>query len=129
MDLTLLFVLNGLGLGLVVGAVAGYRYAKTKAFGSDPNVLAKLAALEATEAELRSQLAKADEAAKSAQGQKDQENKVLVQLAPVKEQLEQMQTVVQRMERERVEQFSTISEQLKSAIETDENLSFSKSNL
>lgn len=122
MDLTLLFVLNGLGLGLVVGSVIGYRYARRKASGSDPAVLAKLAALEATEQELRSQLAKADEAAKAAQGQKDQENKVLVQLAPVKEQLEQMQTVVQRMERERVEQFSSISEQLKSAIETDENL-------
>ena len=122
MDLTLLFVLNGLGLGLVVGGLLGYRYARRKASGSDPAVLAKLAALEATEQELRNQLAKADEAAKDAQGQKDQENKVLVQLAPVKEQLEQMQTVVQRMERERVEQFSSISEQLKSAIETDENL-------
>ncbi|PWL20657.1 MAG: DNA recombination protein RmuC [Candidatus Aquiluna sp. XM-24bin5] len=122
MDLTLLFVLNGLGLGLVVGGLLGYRYARRKASGSDPAVLAKLAALEATEQELRNQLAKADEAAKEAQGQKDQENKVLVQLAPVKEQLEQMQTVVQRMERERVEQFSSISEQLKSAIETDESL-------
>jgi DNA recombination protein RmuC len=122
MDLTLLFVLNGLGLGLVVGGLLGYRYARRKASGSDPAVLAKLAALEATEQELRNQLAKADKAAKEAQGQKDQENKVLVQLAPVKEQLEQMQTVVQRMERERVEQFSSISEQLKSAIETDENL-------
>jgi DNA recombination protein RmuC len=122
MDLTLLFVLNGLGLGLVVGGLLGYRYARRKASGSDPAVLAKLAALEATERELRNQLAKADKAAKEAQGQKDQENKVLVQLAPVKEQLEQMQTVVQRMERERVEQFSSISEQLKSAIETDENL-------
>ena len=122
MDLTLLFALNGLGLGLVVGAFFGYRYARRRATGSDPEMLAKLAALEATESELRSQLAKADEAAKNSQSQKDQENKVLVQLAPVKQQLEQMQSVVQRMERERVEQFSTISEQLKSAIETDENL-------
>ncbi len=47
MDLTLLFVLNGLGLGLVVGAFVGYRYAKRKATGSDPAILAKLAALEA----------------------------------------------------------------------------------
>ena len=122
MDLTLLFVLNGLGLGLVVGAFVGYRYARRRATGSDPAILAKLAALEATETELRGQLTKADEAAKNSQTQKDQENKVLVQLAPVKQQLEQMQSVVQRMERERVEQFSTISEQLKSAIETDENL-------
>ena len=122
MDLTLLFVLNGLGLGLFIGGILGYRYARRKATGADPAVLAKLAALEATELELRSQLARADEAAKATQGKKDEENKVLVQLAPVKEQLEQMQTVVQRMERERVEQFSSISEQLKSAIETDENL-------
>jgi DNA recombination protein RmuC len=46
----------------------------------------------------------------------------LLELAPVKQQLEQMQSTVQRLEKERLEQFSTISEQLKSAIEIDENL-------
>jgi len=54
--------------------------------------------------------------------QQDKENKVLVQLEPVKQQLQQMRDVVQRLERERTEQFSSISEQLRTAIETDENL-------
>ena len=52
----------------------------------------------------------------------EQENKILVQLAPVKQQLEQMQSTVQRMEKERTEQFSSIEQQLKSAIQTDETL-------
>lgn len=82
----------------------------------------KLAALTATEAELRAQLQRADESAKAQQAERDKENKLLVELAPVKQQLEQMQGVVQRLERERVEQFSSIQEQLKTAIETDENL-------
>jgi len=46
----------------------------------------------------------------------------LVQLGPVKQQLQQMQDVVQRLEKERTEQFSSISEQLRTAVETDENL-------
>ncbi|KRO46782.1 MAG: DNA recombinase, partial [Microbacteriaceae bacterium BACL28 MAG-120531-bin53] len=44
------------------------------------------------------------------------------QLGPVKQQLQQMQDVVQRLEKERTEQFSSISEQLRTAVETDENL-------
>lgn len=111
----------GLLVGLIVGLLAGYLLARRGATGNT-DLSAKVAALSATEVELRSQLARADEAAKQQQQEREQENKLLVELAPVKQQLEQMQSVVQRIERERVEQFSTISEQLKSAIETDENL-------
>ena len=111
----------GLLLGIVIGLLAGYLLAKRGA-GSAVDLAAKVAALGATEAELRAQLARSDEAAKAQQLEREQENKLLQELAPVKQQLEQMQGVVQRIERERLEQFSTISEQLKSAIETDENL-------
>ena len=112
----------GLLIGLILGLAAGYLLARKSAGGADPELATKLAALSATEAELRAQLLRADEAAKAQQAERDKENKLLVELAPVKQQLEQMQGVVQRLERERVEQFSSIQEQLKTAIETDENL-------
>lgn len=111
--------LNALVFGIILGALIGYRVAKRKGGGSEA---AKIAALLATEAELRAQLKRADEKSREQALQQEQENKVLLELAPVKQQLEQMQSTVQRLEKERLEQFSTISEQLKSAIEIDENL-------
>ena len=116
------FTLNALLLGLLVGALLGYKLAKRRNPAADPQLATKLAALQATETELRNQLAKSDEAAKAQKLEAEKENRVLLELAPVKTQLEQMQTVVQRLEKERLEQFSSISEQLKASIETDENL-------
>jgi len=113
---------SALLLGLIIGAGFGIRYQKRKIVGSDPELGSKLAGLEATEKELRAQLLKADQAAVIQANQQDQENKVLVQLGPVKQQLQQMHDVVQRLEKERTEQFSSISEQLRTAVETDENL-------
>ena len=113
---------SALLLGLIIGAGFGIRYQKRKLVGSDPELGSKLAGLEATEKELRTQLLKADQASAIQANQQDQENKVLVQLGPVKQQLQQMQDVVQRLEKERTEQFSSISEQLRTAVETDENL-------
>jgi len=116
------FTLNALLLGLLVGSLLGYQLAKRRNPAGDPQLASKLAALQATEIELRNQLAKSDEAAKAQKLEAEKENKVLLELAPVKTQLEQMQNVVQRLEKERLEQFSSISEQLKASIETDENL-------
>ena len=116
------FTLNALLLGFLVGALLGYQLAKRRNPAADPQLATKLAALQATETELRNQLAKSDEAAKAQKLEAEKENRVLLELAPVKTQLEQMQTVVQRLEKERLEQFSSISEQLKASIETDENL-------
>ena len=113
---------SALLLGLIIGAGFGIRYQKRKLVGSDPELGSKLAGLEATEKELRAQLLKADQASAIQANKQDQENKVLVQLGPVKQQLQQMQDVVQRLEKERTEQFSSISEKLRTAVETDENL-------
>ena len=112
----------GLALGVIVGLLVGFLLARKNAPGSDSELSSKVAALIATEAELRAQLAKAEEANRNQQQERAEENRILVELAPVKQQLEQMQGVVQRLERERLEQFSSISEQLKASIETDENL-------
>ena len=119
METALWLGLNALVIGLILGGFIGYRVAKRQGGGSEA---AKIAALLATEAELRAQLKRADEKSREQALQLEQENKVLLELAPVKQQLEQMQSTVQRLEKERLEQFSTISEQLKSAIEIDENL-------
>lgn len=117
METLIWFVLNALVIGLILGALIGYQLGKRKGGGE-----AQIAALSATETELRAQLKRADEKSKEQAFQLEQENKVLLELAPVRQQLEQMQSAVQRLEKERLEQFSTISEQLKSAIEIDENL-------
>ena len=113
---------SGLIIGIILGLLVGYLVAKRSSPSTDGELSAKVAALTATETELRAQLHKAEELSRSQQAKQEEENRILVELAPVKQQLEQMQNVVQRLERERVEQFSSISEQLKASIETDENL-------
>lgn len=117
----LLGLLAGILIGSIIGLMVGFSLAR-RGGAADQGLAEKVAALTATESELRAQLARAEELARNQQLEKEQENRLLVELAPVKQQLEQMQSAVQRIERERLEQFSTISEQLKNAIETDENL-------
>lgn len=122
MELAIWFGLNGLVVGAIIGAVIAYRIAKKKAPVQDLTLATRLAALEATEQALRAQLDKAEKDLLQQREVADKENKVLVQLAPVKEQLDQMRETVSRLEKERTEQFSSISEQLRSAIQTDESL-------
>lgn len=122
MEQIIWLALNALIIGIVLGAIIGFRIGKKRVPGQDLTLATKLAALEATEQSLREQINKADEQIRGQQEKAEQENKILLQLAPVKQQLEQMQTTVQRMEKERTEQFSSIEQQLRSAIETDENL-------
>lgn len=122
MDQILLIGINALIIGLALGALIGFRIGKSKSPAGDTETLTKLAAMEATNAALREQISRAELQLQEHKLQSEQENKILVQLAPVKQQLEQMQSTVQRLERERGEQFSSISEQLRAAIETDENL-------
>jgi len=104
------------------GFLIGMLWQKNRTPATDSSLAAKLAGLEATERELRAQLAKSEQTISTQAQQTDKENKILVQLEPVKQQILQMQDVVQRLEKERTEQFSSISEQLRASIETDENL-------
>ncbi len=109
-------------IGSGAGFLTGMLWQKNRTPATDSSLAAKLAGLEATERELRAQLAKSEQTISTQAQQTDKENKILVQLEPVKQQLLQMQDVVQRLEKERTEQFSSISEQLRASIETDENL-------
>lgn len=114
--------LNALIIGVVLGAIVGYQLGKKKAPSQGLDGASRIASLEATEVALREQIRKADEQIQGQQQKSDQENKILIQLAPVKQQLEQMQTVVSQLEKERSTQFASITEQLRNAVETDENL-------
>ena len=121
MEQILWISLNALALGALVGGFLGYRLGRRKP-AADLDSASQLAALIATEAALREQLQKAEGQLAAQQQKSDQENKILLQLAPVKQQLEQMQTVVSQLEKERSSQFASITEQLRNAVETDENL-------
>jgi DNA recombination protein RmuC len=116
-----LSLLLGLGIGAMLGIAIGYLVAKSKKQLA-PDLSAQLAAAQATETELRVQLTNLQAQIEQEKLKAQEENKILVQLAPVKQQLEQMQTVVAQLEKERSTQFASISEQLRNAVETDENL-------
>ena len=116
-----------LGIGLVVGALIGWLVAARKSGSAavtdeSQELRVKLASAEATIAGLNGQLAQ-NAAEKRDRDERDrEENKLLQALAPVKVHLEQMQLTVATLEKERTEQFGSIQQQLKSAIESDEQL-------
>jgi DNA recombination protein RmuC len=116
-----LSLLIGIAVGAVLGIAIGYFIARAKT-QTAPDLSAQLAAARATETELRVQLVSLQEQLTADKQKSDQENKILVQLAPVKQQLEQMQSVVTQLEKERSTQLASITEQLRNAVETDENL-------
>jgi DNA recombination protein RmuC len=116
-----LSLLIGIAVGALLGLAIGYFLARAKT-QTAPDLAAQLAAARATETELRVQLVSLQEQLAADKQKSDQENKILVQLAPVKQQLEQMQSVVAQLEKERSTQFASITEQLRNAVETDENL-------
>jgi len=100
---TFALIAAGLGIGLVLGAVLGF-------FIADSRARARAAA--EMQNFVQQQSAQASDKA-------GQENKLLEAIAPVRFHLEQMQQVVTRLEKDRTEQFGTIQEQLKNAIDSD----------
>jgi DNA recombination protein RmuC len=152
MDATLTLIIGlavGLLLGAVVGVLVG-RVRRTQAVaGADPALLAaqhesrlaavraelgtELAAAQATLAGLREQLGSAQEqyrdlmersrleAQQRAEAERA-ESKVLQALAPVKESLTSMQQKVTDLEQQRSVQHVELSQQLKSAVESEERL-------
>ena len=116
-----------LGIGLVVGALIGWLIAARKAApsvnGDESNELrVQLASAQATIVGLNGQLTQSVAEKRERDERDREENKLLQALAPVKVHLEQMQLTVATLEKERTEQFGSIQQQLKSAIESDEQL-------
>lgn len=100
---TFALIAAGLAVGLLLGGALGYYFADSKARA---RAAAELAALQLQQADQQLQ-------------QQGSESKLLEAIAPVKFHLEQMQQVVTRLEKDRTEQFGTIQEQLKNAIDSD----------
>lgn len=104
---TFALIAAGLGIGLLLGAVLGFFVADSRA-----------RARAAIEMQNFIQQQSAQNSAQASE-KAGQENKLLEAIAPVRFHLEQMQQVVTRLEKDRTEQFGTIQEQLKNAIDSD----------
>jgi DNA recombination protein RmuC len=113
-----------LSLGLVIGAVVGALVAalRFRSKGSDSSLAIQLASAEATVTGLNAALLRAEEDRKQRETREREESRLIAELAPVKDRLEQMQISVKALEKERTEQFGTIQEQLKNAIASDDQL-------
>jgi len=113
-----------LSLGLVIGAVLGALVAalRFRSKSSDSSLAIQLASAEATVNGLNSALLRAEEDRKQRETREREESRLIAELAPVKDRLEQMQISVKALEKERTEQFGTIQEQLKNAIASDDQL-------
>lgn len=113
-----------LGVGVAVGLVIGVLIAMLRSKGSagDPSLAIKLATAEATVSGLTAQLETANRERAAREERDREENRLIKELAPVKDRLEQMQLTVASLEKERTEQFGTIQEQLKNAVNSDEQL-------
>ena len=120
LTLELIYLSIGLLIGAVIGAlVAALRF---RAKGSDSSLAIQLASAEATVAGLNAALLRAEEDRKQREAREREESRLIAELAPVKDRLEQMQISVKALEKERTEQFGTIQEQLKNAIASDDQL-------
>jgi DNA recombination protein RmuC len=116
----LIYLSIGLFIGAVVGAlIAALRF---RSKGSDASLAIQLAGAEATVTGLNAALLRAEEDRKSREQRDREESRLIAELAPVKDRLEQMQLSVKALEKERTEQFGTIQEQLKNAIASDDQL-------
>ena len=113
-----------LSLGLVIGAVLGALVAalRFRSKSSDSSLAIQLASAEATVTGLNAALLRAEEDRKQRETIEREESRLIAELAPVKDRLEQMQISVKALEKERTEQFGTIQEQLKNAIASDDQL-------
>lgn len=120
LSMELIYLSIGLFIGAVVGAlIAALRF---RSKGSDSSLAIQLAGAEATVTGLNAALLRAEEDRKSREQREREESRLIAELAPVKDRLEQMQISVKALEKERTEQFGTIQEQLKNAIASDDQL-------
>jgi DNA recombination protein RmuC len=116
----LVYLAIGLAVGLVIGVLIAML--RSKGSGSDSSLAIKLASAEATVSGLTAQLETANRERVARDERDREENRLIKELAPVKDRLEQMQLSVASLEKERTEQFGTIQEQLKNAVNSDEQL-------
>ena len=124
---TFLFLIVGLVAGLVIGWLVGGRK-KTAADGSNDlapllnQAQVDLAGAQATVTAYSSQIAQLQAQIREGQENQAKENKLVNELAPVKENLRQMQEAVGLMQKERTEQVTQLNEAIRQSLESDQQL-------
>ncbi|MEO0023838.1 MAG: hypothetical protein RL196_279 [Actinomycetota bacterium] len=121
-----LFLIVGLIAGALIGFLIGGRK-KTVAGGSvEAAELTKaqvdLAGAQATVSAYAAQISQLQAQIKENQDKQAQENKLVTELAPVKENLRQMQEAVGLMQRERTEQVTQLNQAIRQSLESDQQL-------
>ena len=109
-------------IGLIVGVVIGWLLASRSKVASSPDGQIALADAKARVELLQQQVTQLETDRASREARERQENKLLQELAPVKENLTKMQEAVSKMETERLTQFTTLNEAIKQAVESDASL-------
>jgi len=110
MDQTVVMLVIGLALGIGVGFLLGYV------------VTSRKRALDGDAVSLRAQLELVQSQYADLQSKQEVENKILQTLLPVSERLADMQRTVVELEKARNEQHGQITQQLRSALESEELL-------
>jgi len=123
----ILSLLIGLLLGIAIGAVVGLLLARARSASPDTVAIlgelkAEAAASDATAVALREQVEQLLAQQRAAQHGREADNRVLQALSPVQETLRSMQQTVAELEAQRSLQHGQLSEQLKSATESEERL-------
>jgi len=106
-------------IGLVVGAALGWLIASRGKAATEPGEAIALADAKARVELLQQQVAQLETDRASREAREREENKLLQELAPVKENLTKMQEAVSKMETERLSQFTTLNEAIKQAVDSD----------
>jgi DNA recombination protein RmuC len=113
-------------IGLVVGAIAGFAIATSRAKTAHVTPVktfeVEFAAAQARVEELQRQVAQLEQQRVAREEKERQENRLVNELAPVKENLRLMQEAVQKMETERVQQVTDLKTALRQTLESDELL-------
>ena len=108
---SLIYLAVGIVMGVVVGfAVAASRKSRDK--GAEIELAAARATVDGLAAQLSQTKAELDARAKADAQALAEENRILQELAPVRDRVAKMQTKIEELEKERLEQFSTIKQQL-----------------
>jgi DNA recombination protein RmuC len=113
-------------IGLVVGTIAGFAIASSRAKTAQVTPVktfeVEFAAAQARVEELQRQVAQLELQRVAREEKERQENRLVNELAPVKENLRLMQEAVQKMETERVQQVTDLKTALRQTLESDELL-------
>jgi DNA recombination protein RmuC len=112
---TVIYLLLGVALGGAVGWLIGSRVKS----GASPDGQIELADAKARVDLLQKQVTQLETDRDAKIARDDKENKLLLALAPVKENLTKMEEAMGKMETERVTQFTSLNEAIKQAVESD----------